>query len=82
MGFEKGVIKKLANLYPDLSDHLMNIHDNINDLIIPFRSRYYYSRGMKGKSSIKYVLPALFPDDSSLDYHNLDLIHTSENTEK
>ena len=75
MGFEKGVIKKLANLYPDLSDHLMNIHDNINDLIIPFRSRYYYSRGMKGKSSIKYVLPALFPDDSSLDYHNLDLIH-------
>ena len=30
---------------------------------------------MDGSYSIKYVLPALFPNDPSLDYHNLDLVH-------
>ena len=30
---------------------------------------------MGGSFSIKSVLPALFPDDPSLDYHNLDGIH-------
>ncbi len=75
MMFEKGVIKKLATLYPHLSKHLMNIHDNMKDLMIPFKNRDYYNKAMKGSYSIKYVLPALFPDDPSLDYHNLDMIH-------
>ena len=30
---------------------------------------------MGGSFSIKSVLPALFPDDKNLDYHNLDQIH-------
>ena len=30
---------------------------------------------MLGSYSIKYVLPALFPNEDSLNYHNLDLIH-------
>ena len=30
---------------------------------------------MKGSYSIKYVLPALFPDDPALDYHNLEGVH-------
>ncbi len=75
MNFEKMVIKRLAGLYPDLSEHLMNIHDNIKDLIIPFKKGYYYSKDMHGSSSIKKVLPALFPNDESLDYHNLKEIH-------
>lgn len=75
MGFEKGVIKRLSKLYPDLSEHLMNIHDNIKDLMIPFQKGYYYTKNMHGSYSIKYVLPALFPDDPSLNYKNLDLIH-------
>ena len=75
MGFEKGRIKRLAELYPDLKDHLMNIHDNIKDLMVPFRNKDYYNRTMKGSYSIKYVLPALFPDDPSLDYHNLEGVH-------
>ena len=74
MKFEKSVIKRLANLYPDLKNHLMNIHDNIKDLIIPFEKRYYYSKNMHGSSSIKHVLPSLFPDNPDLDYHNLALI--------
>lgn len=75
MGFEKGRIKRFAELYPDLSNHLMNIHDNICDLMVPFRNKDYYNRAMHGSYSIKYVLPALFPDDPSLDYHNLKGIH-------
>ena len=75
MGFEKGVIKKLSNLFPDLKDHLLNIHDNIKDLMIPFQQKKYYSKDMHGSYSIKYVLPALFPNDPSLNYKNLDLIH-------
>ena len=75
MSFEKTVIKNLSNLYPDLKEHLMNIHDNMKDLMIPFKNRDYYTKDMYGSYSIKYVLPALFPNDPSLDYHNLDLIH-------
>ena len=30
---------------------------------------------MKGRSTIKFVLPALFPDDPALDYHNLEGVH-------
>ena len=75
MEFEKGVIKRLSKLYPDLSEHLMNIHDNIKDLMIPFQKGYYYTKDMHGSYSIKYVLPALFPNDPSLNYKNLDLIH-------
>ena len=75
MKFEKMVIKNLACLYPDLRDHLMNIHDHMQDLMIPFKNRDYYSKNMDGSFSIKYVLPALFPNDPSLDYHNLDGVH-------
>ena len=75
MGFEKGRIRELARLYPDLSDHLMDIHDHIVDLMVPFRQRQYYCRAMQGSYSIKYVLPALFPDDPELDYHHLDGVH-------
>ena len=75
MSFEKTVIKNLAYLYPDLADHLMNIHDNIKDLMLPFYHRNYYTKSMFGSYSIKYVLPALFPSDDALNYHNLDLIH-------
>ena len=75
MGFEKGKIRDLANLYPDLADHLMNIHDNINDIMIPFQKRWYYTKEMQGSYSIKYVLPALYPDEPSLNYHNLEGVH-------
>ena len=75
MMFEKMVIKKLASIYPDLSDHLMNIYNNMHDLMVPFKNRDYYTKNMHGSYSIKYVLPALFPNDPDLDYHSLDLIH-------
>lgn len=73
--FECTRIKELAETFPDLADHLLNIRDNIKDLLVPFQSGYYYNRAMGGSFSIKSVLPAIFPNDPELDYHNLDGIH-------
>lgn len=75
MGFEKGKIKALADLYPDLREHLMNIHDNMKDIMTPFQKRWYYTKEMQGSYSIKYVLPALYPDDPSLNYTGLEGVH-------
>ncbi|MFT7005360.1 MAG: hypothetical protein ACJAWW_002734 [Sulfurimonas sp.] len=61
MGFEKGVIRKLASTYPDLSEHLLCIYDNIKDLMTPFQKKHYVTPSMNGSYSIKYVLPALVP---------------------
>ena len=73
--FECTRLKELAATFPDLSDHLLDIKDHIIDLLVPFQSGYYYNRAMKGSFSIKSVLPAIFPDDPSLDYHNLEGVH-------
>lgn len=73
--FECTRLKELAALYPDLADHLLNIEANIVDLLVPFQSGYYYNRAMGGSFSIKSVLPAIFPNDPELDYHNLEGVH-------
>ena len=73
--FECGRLKELADTFLDLSEHLISIHDHIIDLIVPFRSGWYYNPAMGGSFSIKSVLPALFPGDPELDYHNLEDIH-------
>ncbi|PPK61485.1 uncharacterized protein DUF2779 [Malaciobacter marinus] len=62
MSFEKGVIKRLANLFPDLSTHLLAINENIQDLMVPFQKKWYVTPSMQGSYSIKYVLPALVPE--------------------
>ena len=69
--FECGRIKELAELYPDLAVHLLNIRDHIVDLIDPFRAGDYYVPAMDGSFSIKHVLPALCPSDPELNYANL-----------
>jgi len=73
--FECTRLKELAAAFPDLAEHLLNIRDNIKDLLVPFQSGYYYNRAMGGSFSIKSVLPAIFPDDLSLNYHNLQGVH-------
>lgn len=73
--FECTKIKELAETFPDLAEHLLNIKDNIVDLLVPFQSGYYYNRAMGGSFSIKSVLPAIFPNDPGLDYHNLEGVH-------
>ena len=73
--FECGRIKELADAFPDLAEHLLNIRDNAKDLLDPFQKGYYYNKAMGGSFSIKSILPAIFPDDPALDYHNLDGVH-------
>ena len=74
-GFEKGRIKELAELFPDLADKLMAIRNNIQDLIDPFHHGHFYTKAIGGSFSIKSVLPAMFPNDPELDYHNLEGVH-------
>lgn len=73
--FECTRIKELAEAFPDLAMHLLAIRENIIDLLIPFQHGGYYVTEMGGSFSIKSVLPALFPDDPALNYHNLDGVH-------
>lgn len=62
MSFEKRVIKSLAGQLPHLHDRLMKIHDNIQDLMLPFKIKACYLPQMKGSYYIKAVLPALVPE--------------------
>ena len=73
--FEPARFRELAEYFPDLADHLLTVRENIRDLLDPFRKGYYYNRAMGGSFSIKVVLPAIFPNDPALDYHNLEGIH-------
>ena len=75
--FEKTRLREMANLFPEFSDHLLNIHDHIVDLL-PIFKNHYYIKEMEGSYSIKSVLPALYPDDPSLDYHNLEQVHKGD----
>jgi len=83
MTFEKGVIKEMANVFVDLEEHLMSIHDNMKDLMKPFRISFgkhvgaFYCQDMQGSYSIKYVLPALCPDMADA-YEKLPLIRSGD----
>ena len=48
------------------------------DLFPIFKKHDYYVKEMEGSASIKKVLPALFPNESSLDYHNLEQVHKGD----
>ncbi len=74
MTFEKTVLKHLAERFPDLKEHLMNIHDHMVDLLIPFRDCCFYSIKQNGSNSIKQVMPAICPNKEDA-YHNLKQVH-------
>lgn len=76
--FEASRNREIGEMYPDLKGEMERINANIVDLMIPFRNRDYYTKEMKGSYSIKYVLPALYPDDPELDYSELSLIHKGD----
>jgi len=72
--FEKMVLKGLAKQFAQYEDHLLSISKHIIDIAIPFQKRYYYLPKMKGKYSIKIVLPLLVPEMAEA-YKELDLVH-------
>ena len=73
MSFEKRVIQSLANTFPEYQTQLEALLDRFVDLMIPFQKGWYYLPEMQGSYSIKAVLPALFPNDKTLDYTELSI---------
>ncbi|GMR04622.1 MAG: DUF2779 domain-containing protein [Thermodesulfobacteriota bacterium] len=70
MSFERRVLKKLAEDFPLYREGLIAISENLLDLMVPFKKRYYYTREMEGSFSLKKVLPALL---DGLDYSGLEI---------
>ncbi len=73
--FESSRNREIGEMYPEYKSEMERFNSNIVDLMVPFKSRDYYTKEMKGSYSIKYVLPALYPDDPDLDYHALPVVH-------
>jgi len=71
--FEKTRIKEMAKDFPQYKTKLMAIHDNIVDLAEPFQKRDYYDYRLKGKYSIKLVMPVLVPEMADA-YKQLNLV--------
>jgi len=67
MGFEKGVLEDLAEVFPGEAERLANLVERLDDLIIPFRAFWVYHPRQKGNCSLKAVLPAL----TDFDYDDL-----------
>ena len=68
--FEKNRIIDLIDAFPNYANELGVIVNRLKDLMIPFQKKWYYSPEMKGKHSLKNILPALFPGDS---YDDLEI---------
>lgn len=68
--FEKGVLRELANMFPDLAEDINKRLENVRDLMVPFRKRDVYLWQMYGSYSIKEVLPAMVPEMS---YEGLEI---------
>jgi hypothetical protein len=62
IGFERGKLNDLIEVFPEYSKELRGIINRLKDLMIPFQQKWYYTPEMKGSYSIKYVLPALVPE--------------------
>ena len=70
IGFERGKLNDLIDVFPEYSNELSGIVNRLKDLMIPFQQKWYYTPEMRGSYSIKYVLPALVPE---LSYNDLDI---------
>ena len=70
IGFERGKLNDLIEIFPEYSNKLEGIINRLKDLMIPFQQKWYYTPEMRGSYSIKAVLPALVPE---LSYNDLDI---------
>ena len=70
IGFERGKLNDLIEMFPQYSNELKAIVYRLKDLMIPFQQKWYYTPEMRGSYSIKSVLPALVPE---LSYNDLEI---------
>jgi len=76
-GFERGVINRFIELFPELAEPLTAITDRLYDLH-PVTRKNYYHPDMHGSWSIKKVLPTVAPD---LSYEGLDIVSVGTDAE-
>jgi len=57
--FEAGILNNLGTAFPEYAGWTENVVSRLTDLIVPFRSFYYYHPSQKGSASLKSVLPAI-----------------------
>ena len=57
--FEEGIMRDLAESFPEYADWVEGACARMVDLLDPFRNFSYYHPGQKGSASIKAVMPAL-----------------------
>jgi len=69
-GFETARLKEIARDFTKYEPYYLEMLERIVDLMTPFQQKLYYTPEMKGKYSIKNVLPALVPRFS---YANLEI---------
>jgi len=67
--YEKGVLNRLAELFPRHEVQLSNLVDRLYDLLPVVRNHYYHP-DFRGSFSIKRVLPTLVP---GMDYKHLEI---------
>lgn len=67
--FEKGVLKELAETFPDYSQWIDSITARIVDLYKPFGNFHYHNSSQKGSASVKKVLPAI----TGLSYEGMEI---------
>jgi hypothetical protein len=60
-GFEAHVNDDIARREPDARDYVIDLNDRLFDLMDIFAKRYFMSKELRGKTSIKSVLPILAP---------------------
>ncbi len=70
IGFERGKLNDLMEIYPQYQQQIQVIIERLKDLMIPFQQRWYYTPQMQGSYSIKAVLPTLVPE---LSYNDLEI---------
>jgi Domain of unknown function(DUF2779) len=68
--FEITRLNEIARDFPQYAEEIEKLIFRIQDLMIPFQKKYYYSPEMKGSYSIKAILPALVP---KLSYDELEI---------
>ena len=73
-GFEKGVISKLAQHFPEHAEKLEAINERFWDQLNIFR-RYYTDYRFKGTNGLKSVLPVVVP---GMGYSSLDVQEGSQ----
>jgi len=68
-GFEEGILRDLAAVFPEYSDRIEQQCSRLVDLLAPFRNFDYYHPAQKGSASLKAVLPAI----TGRGYEDLDI---------